>query len=95
MATKDPEKRRAQTRERVRKHRAKTGAGLARLPEAPRLPDPPSRDFLIRALGVQAMQGNVPAIRLLLEEYRRDGNEDTAPIRSKLDELAAKRAARS
>jgi hypothetical protein len=94
---KDPDVARKATRERVRKHRAKTGATVDRLAEqvkdAADLPDPPSRDFLLRALGVQAMEGNVPAIRLLLEEYRRDGNEDTQQSRSVIDELAARRSA--
>jgi hypothetical protein len=44
---------------------------------------------------MQAREGNVPAIRLLLEEYRRDGNSDDKPKRSKVDELAARRAART
>jgi hypothetical protein len=41
------------------------------------------------------MEGNVPAIRLLLEEYRRDADHDTQPQRSKIDELASRRAART
>jgi hypothetical protein len=92
---KDPEQRRRATREAVRRHRERNGVAVSRLAEqvqdAAGLPDPPSRDFLLRALGVQAMEGNVPAIRLLLEEYRRDGDSDEKP-KSFTDELAARRA---
>jgi hypothetical protein len=60
------------------------------------LPEPPPRDDLLRALGVQAREGNVPAIRLLLEEYRRDGDSDEKPKQqSKIDELASRRASRA
>jgi hypothetical protein len=96
VPTKDPDKRREQTRARVRRHRARAAVGLDKLAEqvqeAGDLPEPPTREFLLRALGVQAMEGNVPAIRLLLEEYRRDGDTDEQPKRSAIDELAARRA---
>lgn len=82
MPPKDPERRRQQTREAVKRHSVKRGTTVARLAEqvqdAAGLPDPPSREFLLKALGVQAMEGNVPAIRLLLEEYRRDASTEEA-----------------
>lgn len=72
----DPDKRREVKRRSERQRRAARGEGLRDLREhlrrAEDLPEPPSRDMLLRALGVQAMRGNVPAIRLLLEEYRRE-----------------------
>ena len=57
-------------------------------------PDPPDRELLLQILGVAARRGSVPAIRLLLEEYRReqrmpaaasDGHED------EFDALCARR----
>ena len=101
MPPKDPEKRRQQTREAMRRHRARKGSTVDRLAEqvqnAAGLPEPPSREFLLKALGVQAMEGNVPAIRLLLEEYRRDANSDndrSADPLEEFDELAARRGTR-
>jgi hypothetical protein len=95
----DPDKQREAKRVSARRRRAAQRTGLDRLAsevqDAAGLPEPPSRDFLLRALGVQAREGNVPAIRLLLEEYRRDGNEDAKPARSAIDELAARRAGRA
>jgi hypothetical protein len=98
----DPEKRRQAKRESARRRRAKEGTGLGPLARPPvrsadagdggALPDPPTRDEMLRALGVQARDGNVPAIRLLLEEYRRDGDSNQKPKRSFTDELAARRA---
>jgi hypothetical protein len=96
----DPDKRRQAKRESARRRRAKDGTGLGPLAQPPAqpqgdaegLPDPPTRDEMLRALGVQAREGNVPAIRLLLEEYRRDGDSDEKPKRSFTDELAARRA---
>jgi hypothetical protein len=85
----------ATSTERVRKHRAANGAAVPQLAEllenADNLPDPPRRELLLKALGVVALEGNVPAIRLLLEEYRRDGdsNEESG---SAVDELARRRA---
>jgi predicted transcriptional regulator len=52
------------------------------------------RAELLELLTERARDGHVTAMKTLLEEYRRDGNENTAPIQSKLDELAKKRAAR-
>jgi hypothetical protein len=92
----DPKKQRAANREAQRRHRAKQGLTVESLAEAVRdadsLPDPPSREVLLKALGVQALEGNVPAIRLLLEEYRRDGDSDQKPAANPIDELAARRA---
>jgi hypothetical protein len=69
MPYKDPEKR----REAVRRHRVRRGLAIAPFTDedAAAAPDPPSRDELLRVLGVQARAGNVAAIRLLLLEYRR------------------------
>jgi hypothetical protein len=95
----DPEKQRAANRVNKRRERARNGSTVDRLAgqvqDAAGLPDPPTRDFLLRALGVQALEGNVPAIRLLLEEYRRDGDTDTKPARGAIDELAGRRAERA
>jgi hypothetical protein len=92
----DPKKQRVANREAQRRHRAKRGLTVESLAEAVRdadsLPEPPSRDVLLRALGVQALEGNVPAIRLLLEEYRRDGDSDEQQAGNAIDELAARRA---
>jgi hypothetical protein len=63
--------------------------------DAAGLPEPPSKEFLLRALGVQAREGNVPAIRLLLEEYRRDSSDDVKREVDAIDELAGKRAQRA
>jgi hypothetical protein len=60
--------------------------------EAGDLPEPPDYDTLLRLLAVQALNGHVTAIRLLLEEYRRDGNSHKASS-SVLDELEQRRAA--
>jgi hypothetical protein len=51
---------------------------------------PPTRDELLSLLGVRARQGHVPAIRLLLEEYRRDDLSHETP-NSAIDELARRR----
>jgi hypothetical protein len=67
MPYKDPEKR----REAVRRHRVRKGLAIGPLD----LGDPSerlSREVLLRALGVRAREGCVPAMGLLLEEYRRD-----------------------
>ena len=93
----DPKKQRVAKREAQRRQRAKQGLTVESLVEAVRvadsLPDPPSRELLLKALGVQALEGNVPAIRLLLEEYRRDGSSDDKPVSNPIDELAKRRAA--
>jgi hypothetical protein len=95
----DPKKQRAANREAQRRHRAKQGLTVESLVEAVRdadsLPTPPSRDVLLRALGVQALEGNVPAIRLLLEEYRRDGDNEVPTSADPIDELAPRRASRT
>jgi hypothetical protein len=43
------------------------------------LPEPPTRDELLRILGVAARAGHVPAIRLLLDELRLDVKKRTKP----------------
>ena len=50
----------------------------------------PDREEILDLLGEQARDGHVPAMRLLLEELRRDGevSSDTSAI----DELARRRA---
>ena len=95
MPYKDPDKRRAATRERMRRLRARRGLALEPLVVEEGTPAPPSRDELLRVLGVQARTGNVAAIRLLLEEYRRrEGVEaEPSPV-SFLEELRARRRAR-
>jgi hypothetical protein len=65
MPYKDPEKR----REAVRRHRVRKGLAIGPLDLDP---GRPSREDLLRALGVRAREGCVPAMRLLLEEYRRE-----------------------
>jgi hypothetical protein len=88
MPYKDPDRQRAAQRASARRARAAAGVGLAPLDLGDELPTLPSRDALLRALGVQARTGNAPAIRLLLEEYRRD------PVSARRDELTARRLAR-
>jgi hypothetical protein len=92
----DPDRQRVANRENKRKERVRAGSTVDKLvdqvQDAAELPEPPTREFLLKALGVQAMEGNVPAIRLLLEEYRRDGDSnEEQQARSVIDELAAKR----
>ena len=66
---------------------------LQRIEDAGDLPEPPDRDLLIRVLGVQARNGHVPAIRLLLEELRRDDDSDSkATPLDTVDQLAERRA---
>src|SRR4051794_16332593 len=91
------EQRRAQTRERVRRHRVRHGRAIDTLDarDWAQLPEPPSREVLLRALGVQARAGNVGAIKLLLEEYRRDKSiEPAEPSSSVIADLAARRSQR-
>ena len=45
----------------------------------------PDRDELLEVLAARALDGNVAAIKALLEELRRDGDEDEQP--STLDAL--------
>ncbi len=91
---KDPKQQRAAKRASAKRARLERGATLDRLPEdAGGLPEPPSREFLLRALGVQAREGNVPAIRLLLEEHRRDAERE-APPADALDDLLERRRRR-
>lgn len=76
-------------RERKRAERVRKGLAIAPLESlaarAADLPDPPSREVLFRLLGVRSRDGSAQAIRLLLEEYRRDdveqpsGSADVAP----------------
>ncbi len=92
---KDPKRQRAAKRASAKRARLERGLTVARLPDddARSLPDPPSREFLLRALGAQAREGNVPAIRLLLEEHRRDA-ERQAPPSDALDDLLERRRRR-
>jgi hypothetical protein len=63
------------------------------LKEAGDLPTLPTREELLGVLGQEAMNGHVPAIRLMLEELRRDADPDEGktPL-GVVDELAARRA---
>jgi hypothetical protein len=88
------EKRKAQNREAQRRLRSKRRAEVIEaVKQAGGLPERPDRETLLRLLGIQARNGHVTAIRLLLEEYRRDGDQ-TDEAFSVLDELAARRAPR-
>lgn len=95
----DPKKQKAANRANQRKSRARRGMTLESLADAIQdvdsLPEPPSREVLLKALGVQALEGNVPAIRLLLEEYRRDGENATDAGKSFVDQLAERRSRRA
>lgn len=54
----------------------------------------PDRDELLRLLGESARSGSVTAMKALLDERRRDGDDsESAPARSVIDELAARRTA--
>jgi hypothetical protein len=71
--------------------RAGTAVGdLSALIDAGNLPPRPTRQQLLDALGVRAREGSVPAMRLLLEEYRRDAQSGEKPT-STIDELARRR----
>jgi hypothetical protein len=62
-------------------------------PDALPLPPAPDRDELLRLLGAAARSGSVPAIRALLDESRRAEGGGAAPRRrSRIDELARRRA---
>jgi hypothetical protein len=50
----------------------------------------PDREEILDLLGAQARAGHVPAMRLLLEEMRRDGESEEKPG-SVIDELAKRR----
>jgi hypothetical protein len=86
----DPAKRRKARRESAARARARKKAAPAVIAS---LPDPPDRDELLRLLGRQAREGHVVAMRALLEEYRRDGAEDSPAAKSIVDELASRRGA--
>lgn len=92
----DPDKHRKASREGMRRMRAGTLAKLMEeVQDAADLPEPPSRDDLLKLLGVLARDGQVTAIKTLLEEQRRDADSDeteAAPLAA-VDELAARRAA--
>jgi hypothetical protein len=84
MPYKDPEKQ----REARRAYRVRKGLAIADLSEI--IGDRPlNRDVLLQALGIRAREGCVPAMRLLLEEYRREGSEQ--PSTSVTGELAERR----
>jgi hypothetical protein len=87
------EQQRQTWREQKRRQRVRKGLALAPLGEKGELPARPTREWLLRALGVQARKGNVMACRLLLEEYRRDGESDKKRSTSAIDELARRRNA--
>ncbi len=81
-------------REQKRSQRIRKGGAVADLGElldaAGDLPERPDRETLLRALGVRAREGSVPAMRLLLEEYRREAQGER-PSGSTIDELAKRR----
>lgn len=60
--------------------------------------DIPDRDELLQILGEKARDGSVPAVKLLLEELRRDDDGDSDSGFDALDtpvDLSAIRAAKS
>jgi hypothetical protein len=59
---------------------------------APELPD---RQELLELLAERARDGNVQAIRLLLEEERRDDGSSDGSALDRLDELAPRRRKRA
>jgi hypothetical protein len=80
-------------RRQKRQQRIRAGTAVADLGElidAGNLPPRLSREELLDALGVRALEGSVPAMRLLLEEYRRDAQGER-PSDSAIDELAKRR----
>jgi hypothetical protein len=83
----------ASSAERVREHRQrKTLEQLsADIQDLAALPEPPTRPELLKVLGMKARNGDSAAIRILLEEYRRDGDSDEG-TGSAVDELARRRA---
>ena len=92
MPYEDPDQQREAARESARRRRqgGTIDALAERVKDAAGLPDPPSREALLRVLGVLAMSGSVTAIRMLLEEYRRVPN--TRDSLAVVDDLAARRA---
>ena len=89
----DPSKQRKAARESARR-RSGTVARLAeRVKDEAELEELPDRDTLLRWLAAEAKTGHVPAIRLLLEELRRDDDSDTSetPLQV-IDELAERRS---
>jgi hypothetical protein len=85
------DRRKAQNREAQRRLRVNRRAEALSeaLKQTVDLPEPPDRETLLRLLGVQARNGHVTAIRLLLEHYR--GADGPRPF-SIVDELAKRRA---
>jgi hypothetical protein len=57
--------------------------------------DVPERDELLSLLGEAARGGSVTAMKVLLDERRRDGDDDSEkkPAVSVIDQLAERRAA--
>lgn len=93
MPYKDPDKQRAAERESKRRSRAGSLAKLAEeVAEIADLPEPPTRDELLKLLGVLARDGQVTAIKTLLEEQRRDASDGNEAPLAGVDELAARRA---
>ena len=91
----------AENRKRVREAKRRQGrpkSMVAKLAEEVQsladLPDPPERDEILKLLGVQARDGHVQAMRLLLEEQRREASDQEQPTDSVIDELLAQRRAR-
>jgi hypothetical protein len=87
----ESERERWRRQKRQQRIRAGTAVGdLSELIDAGNLPPRPNRQELLDALGVRAREGSVPAMRLLLEEYRRDAQSGEKPT-STIDELARRR----
>lgn len=91
MPYKDPARQRAAQRASKQRRRA-VAVGEAR-DGAGALPEPPDRDEVLRLLGVAARSGSVTAMKALLDEYRRDGDDTETKPTSVIDELAQRRTA--
>lgn len=92
MPYKDPEKQREAERRSQAKRRARMAAEEF---DVDNLPEEPSREQLIRLLGMKARRGDVPAIKLLLDRSWEKDDDDSKPAAplSRIDELAARRVA--
>jgi hypothetical protein len=71
---------------------ARSAVLAASLPEG--VPTVPTRDELLRLLGELARMGSLPAIRLLLEEYRREPAERSPDEFTEFDRIIAQRRER-
>jgi len=86
----DPDKRKASNRLASQRYRdRKTVAEMASHAGK----ELPTRDELLRLLGQRARSGHVPAMRLLLEELRRDAEPGTSS-ETVIDELSKRRRRR-